>query len=325
MLAQRNSRNFQEFYEYYERVTSIIAQCAKGDTKKINKIKEASKLDLLEEDITCTISSFSALDSLNNLKKQTIELSERLYLARLHAVCVTLLAAMQQNQIKAARNKGAIKELLTVMALIRTELPDSLRHKEGFHNPYPRHILFSQQFHAPKFSEKAGRVGVSGRAISNVAEEIKAGTISADRIRVNVYLAHFAGETRVFANNNRTLVTLSRAETPASRIVPELPTQELMERIERLKANQHDPNRIRQEKHEGYDEDREEGKETLSQKPAQLNKLLENNKPIKPKSNSGSSSARFYASAGSSPQEASISPPSSPAIPTKHSQRPVRR
>lgn len=237
----QNKSEFQKFYTYFYEVKNCIS------ILKEKKISLNNNLILLEEDLALTIESLNAKDSLHDLRKETVKLAEKLYLSRLYEACLTILTAARQDSAELGQRKDILKNLDRIMNEIRSEHQYSFYRQDGFQNPYPRHLLFSQQYHNPNFSNKSGREYVQGKSVATMAKLIDSKEISADDLRISAYLAQFNGEVYLFAYNNRTWATFSRTHIQASRVVPILPTQELVNRIHHLETVNHNPNEIYQE------------------------------------------------------------------------------
>lgn len=117
---------------------------------------------------------------------------------------------------------------------LQDKLQRSFSPQDTFKNPFPHHLFFSQAKHAPGFSGKMARTGVSGVAIDEVVHQMQAGVITPQYLRVNMYCAPYNGKIHPFVFNNQTWVVFSRAGIDASRVVPVLPTQDALNRIKKM-------------------------------------------------------------------------------------------
>jgi hypothetical protein len=233
------------------------------------------QLALLEEDLALTKESLQAKDSLHDFEKQTVKLAKKFYSTRLYHICLDALDAARTESSSAKtveemqENKRAQELLGQIMCNVQAFNQASFYTEQGFKNPYPEQLLFSQKFHGANFSNKSGRENVQGKSITEMAQGLENKTISPDSLRVNVYLERFnqEQEPRLFAYNNRTWATFCRAKVPPTRLAPVLPSQDLRKRIYALESVDHSPNLIYQESSR-LDEDKEEGQCTLSMKPS---------------------------------------------------------
>jgi len=209
-------------------------------------------LALLIEDVKLTLDSLNAKDSVQALKKQTVSLANEIYLARLYGISRLIAhSLLESTQLDKDSKKEALATIYNLMSEVRSPVRGqgqaSFYSHEGFSNPFPGHLLFSQKFHGPQFSNKSGRAYVQGKSIQDMAEQLRNQTLSPDDLRIQVYLARYEGKNYTFAYNNRTWTVFSRAQVPASRIVPILPTQDLIKRIYALIIEGHNPNTIYEE------------------------------------------------------------------------------
>lgn len=240
----------------------VIVHCASQFIDK--NISINNKLKNLEEDLALTLDSLRAKNSIQNLRAQTVKYAESYYLARLYEVCQVLLCSIKESEQKtqySITKNATLETLYSTMNEIRQQVPYSLSTNNDFSNPYPQNLFFSQKYHGPQFSLKSGRGYVAGRSIQEMADALVAKVVIPDDLRVNVYFAEFNNQVCLFAYNNRTWATFSRAQVPATRIVPILPTQDLLERIAKLVFVKHDPNVI-------FQEESDDKICTVSQKPA---------------------------------------------------------
>jgi hypothetical protein len=209
-------------------------------------------LTQLKEDLALTTESLIAKDSVQTLRKQTLRLAKNIYSARLYQLCEQAIFSLKNNseaEFGEFTKKERLDKLYSLLAEIRSlEVGQSSFYSySGFTNPYPEHLLFSQKYHAAHFSNKSGRSYVQNKSIDEMAQQLKTRSLSPDDLRVQVYLAQYKGNTYTFSYNNRTWVVFSRAQVPATRIVPTLPTQDLLKRIQYLIAEDHNPNTIYEE------------------------------------------------------------------------------
>ena len=188
------------------------------------------KLRYIKEDLTHTEESFVAKDAVSSKKllKATMKYSEKYYRARLYEIYDLI------KNISIANHQPIPDILLHLGIKLQIGIHASFHASEGFKNPCPNYLFFSQAKHAGYFSNKAMRDGVSSEPLIHVAAKLKSGELSADYLRVDSYLAPFKGELHPFVYNNRTWVAFSRSGVEASRIVPKMATQDLLNRIAKL-------------------------------------------------------------------------------------------
>jgi hypothetical protein len=212
---------------------------------KENKHQEilAQKLCHLEEDIHVTLESFVAKDAIKDkrLIKATKKYAENYYCAREYALCQELIQALALQSD--CEGIGKQPDVITLTTHLIEGLPFSFSNGDMFRNPYPSYLFFSQAKHAGHFSSKSQRPGVAAEPLNAMVDKLKSQQISPQYLRVNIYLAQFRGEIHPFVYNNRTWVVFSRAGIMANRIVPVLPTQDLLNRITKLDAQSY-PNVI---------------------------------------------------------------------------------
>jgi hypothetical protein len=214
------------------------------------KLHLSNKLNDLQDDLKLTESSFVAKDAIKSrqISRATIKFADKLYRARLYEILDMFSASLPR-----------IDKTNPDMIRLKMQLQDGIHYSfsanERFRNPYPSYLFFSQAWHGERFSGKVVRKGVSGELVADVADKIRTTEISPDYLRVEMYFAPFRGGIHPFAYNNRTLVAFSRAmideattaaggagDKPAapharaavSRIVPCMPTQDLINRVEKL-------------------------------------------------------------------------------------------
>ena len=188
------------------------------------------KLSQLRDDLLITEGSFSAKDALDSkgILKATIKYAANYYRAREYEIFDLL------KQISTTLDERLPDKMLRLGTKLQEGLHTSFNALEGFKNPYPTYLFFSQAKHGGFFSGKALRGGVSGEPVVRVAEKLSSGEVPADYLRVNIYLAPFRGQIHPFVYNNRTWVAFSRAHVDASRIVPQMATQDLLNRVNKL-------------------------------------------------------------------------------------------
>ena len=188
------------------------------------------KLKHLEEDLIHTDESFAAKDAVSSkpLLKATIKYSEKYYRARLYEIYDLI------KTISVSTNQSIPSTILELGIKLQRGIHTTFHAPEGFKNPCPNYLFFSQTKHAGNFSGKALRGGVSGESVIRVAEMLSRKEISADYLRVDIYLAPFKGQLHPFVYNNRTWVAFSKSDVEASRIVPTMATQDLLNRIYKL-------------------------------------------------------------------------------------------
>jgi hypothetical protein len=196
------------------------------------------QIDLLKEDFSISLNSFYAKDAIKNSKiaKKTEKFAHDYPAVKIYQILKSLYQL----------NPSETKKLIRLMVHIQNQIPYSLNPQDEFKNPYPQFLLFSQAYHANHFSSKAQRDGVSGRVLDEIVEHLRTHAISPDDLRVNIYFAPFHNELKPFVYNNRTWVVFSKSEMDATRIVPVIPTQDLLNRIIKMPAT-HNPSIIRDE------------------------------------------------------------------------------
>ena len=201
------------------------------------------KLRLLEEDLNTTEESFIAKDALKekSIIKATVKYANQYYRAREYELCDLLTRALARQPD--SFTKAIQDEIARLKSQMQQGSVYSFNNQEGFKNPYPSYLFFSQAKHASHFSGKSLRAGVAGEDIDAVAHKLRTGEILPEYLRVNIYLAPFRGKLHPFVYNNRTWVVFSRAKIDASRIIPLVPNQDLLNRIAKLDP-MHYPNAI---------------------------------------------------------------------------------
>lgn len=202
------------------------------------------QLAYLEEDLAFTEESFVAKDAIKSrmIQAATKRYADKYYrvrqhelLERIYQILAAELPRTDENLTKIVKLKLRLQEGVTY----------SFSYQEAFHNPYPSSLLFSQPSHSPNFSGGLARKGVSGQSVVSVAARLRADALDPefldpDFLRVAIYLAPYRGVLQPFVYNNRTWTAFSLAEVPGSRIVPVVPTRDLLKRIERLSELGHD-------------------------------------------------------------------------------------
>ncbi len=207
------------------------------------KLEIFKKLHYLEEDLQATEESFILKDAIKakSIIKATVKYADKYYRARQYELCDLLTEALT------VQPGYFTKEVMSELALLKSKLQEgshySFSNQEGFKNPYPSYLFFSQARHAGHFSGKSQRTGVAEEPLGVVARKLQTGEISPDYLRVNIYLAPFRGGIHPFVYNNRTWVVFSRAGVDASRMVPLVPNQDLLNRIAKLDGERY-PNTI---------------------------------------------------------------------------------
>ncbi len=230
---------------------------------------QINEFDLLKEDVAVTTASLNAKDSIKKYRNKTIQLANNYYGVRLYEVCVFIFKNFK-NLLKPLK----LKKIAKIMGAIRNLSQGehySYYNETGFSRPPPNYLLFSQKYHAPHFSSKSGRDYVQGKNIEEITQALQEEEISPNDLRVEVYFAEFRGKVLTFVYNNRTWTVFSRANMPATRIVPILATQDLLNRITFLESEGHDPNFIYEEEgKEGHSLDFHPVPLTQSQRPLEL-------------------------------------------------------
>lgn len=145
-----------------------------------------------------------------------------------------------QNDTPAVRE--TTKTLISISHQIRQDHLFST--SDTGRNPYPDHLFFSQRCHAHKFSAKSGRAVVADQPIEAVAHALRTHAITPDDLRIEIFFAPYPDELHPFAYNNRTLVCFSKAGVDATRIVPCMPTQDSLNRVQKLLDEAADANTI---------------------------------------------------------------------------------
>lgn len=208
----------------FENLETLKKFCEQLDTKLL-------KINNIEEDIYHSYESFIAKDAIKNkaIIKKTHKFAELYFAIQISGLAIELM----QLAI-ASHQEETTNELAKFIALLQEPAKYSFSHQEAFKNPYPEHLFFSQKFHASHLSSKSQRNEVAGKSIDELVEELKQGKLSADNMRVNMYFAPLNKQLHPFAYNNRTWVIYSRAGISPTRIVPIVPTQELLNRIKHI-------------------------------------------------------------------------------------------
>lgn len=208
-------------FEYLETLKQF---CKQLDTS-------SEKITYIEEDIHHSYDSFIAKDAIKDkaIIKKTHKFAQLYFAIQISGLAMELI----QVAIK-SKNQAIIQALANFIALLQSPAKYSFNHQEPFKNPYPEHLFFSQQFHASHLSSKSQRDQVAGKSINELVSELKQGDISPDKMRVNVFFASLNHQLHPFAYNNRTWVMYSRAGILPNRIVPIVPTQELLNRIKHI-------------------------------------------------------------------------------------------
>lgn len=198
----------------------------------------STKLAQLEADMKLTIASLEAKDAVKSklIAKATIKFSNKLYRSRLYEILSMLLEFLPAD-------KKISPEITRLKMQLQEGIHYTFSSSERFRSPYPSYLFFSQPGHGERFSSKLAREGVSGELVATVADKIRATEISPDYLRVEMYFAPFRGALHPFVLNNRTLVAFSRAKVAISRFVPCMPTQDLINRIDKLDPESY-PNAI---------------------------------------------------------------------------------
>jgi hypothetical protein len=205
------------------------------------------KIVQYSEDLELSLESFMAKDAIKSktIQQATKKYAEKYYFARAYEILrpIYLLA----NSKPEIFTPEIIKEIYFLKSELQSKVAVSFDSQEGFKNPYPTCLFFSQAKHAGNFSSKSCREGVSGRPLDDVVQRLQMGEIKPDYLRVLMYLAPFQGRLQPFVYNNRTWVVFSRSKLDANRIVPLVPTQDLLNRIQKLIDIGHNPNLISNE------------------------------------------------------------------------------
>lgn len=198
------------------------------ETIEHNVIKAVIKQFL--DDITRTLSSFDAKDSLGEFAQPTALLAASIYSKRFCSLCAKIVEygklSEEMRDVIAGYNNN-----ISGQGYIRAEF-------------VPDHILFSQQLHNIKFSRQSHFFTIHEEPVADVVEKLRSKDYDRRDFPLCIYCADFRGRERWFAVNNRTWAALSGAEILPSRVVPVLPTVELMKRLEVLEGN---PNMIQAE------------------------------------------------------------------------------
>ena len=241
-----------DLYEDMDKINASIEALAvtlgkvpNEKTAQLNIISQ--KMCYFTEDLNQTLASFTLKDSVKDKKieKTTVKYADQYYRTRLYEISILLIPLLYELGLKVQ------VELLSKM---NTKLISNCRYSlsmqgDGvFRNPYPSHLFFSQRFHANHFSTKSQRPGVMGEQLSEITAKLTRQEISPDALRVNMYFAPFRGSLQPFAYNNRTWVVFSKAGVQATRIVPMMPSQDLLNRItQNFPTKTTDPNLIIEE------------------------------------------------------------------------------
>lgn len=208
-----------------------------------DKIALEKKCTQLEEDLELTQKSFNAKNSIQDKKivKITRHYADHCYRSRLIELCKALIPLFYKH-----KEKELVQELSSYQLKLQEGLQFSFHYQEPFKNPYPSYLFFSQNFHANHFSNKSQREGVSSETLTEVIEKLKKEELKEDYLRVQIFFAPYKEKIHPFTYNNRTWVVFSQAKQHPSRIVPILPTQDLLNRI-RLLDPASNPNLITKE------------------------------------------------------------------------------
>jgi hypothetical protein len=230
-----------QLFEHFEEIIAILSIEIPAPLQR--------QINFLKEDFSISLNSFYAKDAIKNSKitKKTEKFAHDYFAVKIYQILKSLYQL----------NPSETKKLIPLMVQIQNQIPYSLNPQDEFKNPYPQFLLFSQAYHANHFSLKAQRDGVSGKVLDEIVEDLQSQALSPDDLRVNIYFAPFHKELKPFVYNNRTWVVFSKSEMHATRIVPVIPTQDLLNRINKMPAS-HNPSIIR---------DESTGLETYSLKP----------------------------------------------------------
>jgi len=191
------------------------------------------KIKFLEEDIDVTLQSIKEKDAIktHTIINATRRYADKYYRVRLNEICE---AFINHFKTRAVDLKTEIIEIEKLKAKLQHGIAYSFSQQDTVRNPYPTYLFFSQRHHRGRFSGKSQRDGVAGVPIDEIAKKLKDGEMSPEYLRVNIYFAPFRGVLHPFVYNNRTWVVFSRAEINPTRIVPIIPTQDLLNRIMKL-------------------------------------------------------------------------------------------
>ena len=207
----------------------------------LHKIEQ--KIRFFEEDLNTTIESFSDKSSVKNkqIQKTTLRYADTYYRTRLYEICRMLIPCLSQMNLN-----DEVAKLGSMTPQLLAGSKYGFNTQEEFKNPYPAHLFFSQTWHADHFSTKSQRLGVMGERLEVMKDRLRRHEIGSDDLRVNMYFAPFRNQLHPFVYNNRTWVVFSGAGVDATRIVPTMPTQDLLNRITAFSAD-HNPNIIFEE------------------------------------------------------------------------------
>jgi hypothetical protein len=189
------------------------------------------RLRLLQDDIKITEDSFIAKDSIKGREREakTQELAINIYGARLHTLLFDLY------------NEKKEPELIERVNEIRSDIS----------NKYdPPYLLFSQQQHNSRFSRQSLFAPIHEKRVFEVVSFIRNGEYLTDNFPVHIFGNDFRDSFRWFAINNRTYVALSQAHVDHMRLIPVLPTQSDITRLNFLEGN---PNFIFAEYPDSYE------------------------------------------------------------------------
>lgn len=196
-----------------------------------------AKVEYIEEDWWQTYNSFSdpGCVQLKAIEKKTVKYASQYYGMRLIEIINALLPLVYEaSMFKEVRELSQIKTFYSNQAAFSV----AIQPNTSFRNPLPQVLFFSQQYHSPVFSNKSQREGVSGLSVREVSEKLRNHDMSPDFVRVEMYFAPFRGKLEPFAYNNRTLAAFSMAKVDATRIVPIMPDQDLLNRVIRREQNE---------------------------------------------------------------------------------------
>lgn len=222
--------------DYFYQISTYIALVNEDQQKKITV-----KLSYVEEDIKRTLQSFTAKDAIKSkvLVHATQKYADAYYRMSLYEVLNNIIKLIPPNRL----SLELVNELRLFQERIKTNLHYSFNAQEPFTNPLPSYLFYSQARYSGVFSSKSCRAGISEQYVDSIAAKLKAGTLHPEHLRVQVYLAPYRGGLHLFAANNRTWVAFSRAEVIPSRLVPLVPTQDLLNRVGLLSIKSY-PNEI---------------------------------------------------------------------------------